>query len=59
MKPSDKRLYELERQRNGTLPPGSRWHQWWCAFSRGAAAIATTTSRAIESADRHHREAAS
>lgn len=35
MNPSDKRLYELEQRRNKTLPPGSRWHQWWCAIFQG------------------------
>ena len=24
----------LEAQRNKTLPPGSRWHQYWCAIFR-------------------------
>jgi hypothetical protein len=25
----------LERERNKRLPPGSRWHQYWCAIFNG------------------------
>ena len=31
----DKHLDELEARRNKTLPPGSRWHQYWCAIFKG------------------------
>ena len=28
-------INRLEQQRNKTLPPGSRWHQYWCAIFQG------------------------
>ena len=34
MRKRDKHL-DLEAQRNKTLPPGSRWHQYWCAIFQG------------------------
>jgi hypothetical protein len=35
-RPLDDDYYmRLERERNKRLPPGSRWHQCWCAIFKG------------------------
>ena len=28
-------IKRIEAERNKTLPPGSRWHRYWCAIFRG------------------------
>jgi hypothetical protein len=32
---SDAHIDRLEAERNKTLPPGSAWHQYWCAIFKG------------------------
>jgi hypothetical protein len=31
-KPNYEYIKWIESERNKTLPPGSRWHQYWCAI---------------------------